>query len=234
VHQDVVILLEVQKQDAAIFALEDRLGALAPRLAALEAETRRAEQALAEVSASMEAEEKRQRDAQFRIDQHRDLLKRHEQVLNTVTSPREAAAAVAQTEQARRMLADDEQEMASIHSRIANLRAYAAEREQEVATTRATQAGARETLAAERAEIEKALSAAQAERHARSAKVSRALLTRYDRIQKRQRSVALYALHGQSCGHCDTIIPMQRRNVMLGSGSPEVCEECGVLLYAGE
>ncbi|HVA56829.1 MAG TPA: hypothetical protein VNF92_02990 [Gemmatimonadaceae bacterium] len=233
-HQDVVILLEVQQQDAAIFQLEDRLAALAPRLAALEADTQRAEHALAEVRAGIEAEEKRQRDAQFRIDQHRELLKRHEQVLNTVTSPREAAAAVAQTEQARRMLADDEQEMASIHSRVAELRSHAAEREKDVEATRAAQAGARETLAAERGEIERAVAAAHAERDARSANVSRSLLTRYDRIQKRQRSVALYALRGQSCGNCDTIIPMQRRNVMVGSGTPEVCEGCGVLLYAGE
>ncbi len=233
-HQEVVILLEVQQQDAAIFQLEDRLSALAPRLASLEADTQRAERALAEVGTSLEAEEKRQRDVQFRIDQHRELLKRHEQVLNTVTSPREAAAAVAQTEQARRMLAEDEQEMVSVHSRLVDLRSSAAEREQVVAGTRAAQAGARETLAAERAEIQQALSVAQGERDARSAKVSRSLLARYDRIQKRQRSVALYALRGQSCGHCDTIIPMQRRNVMVGSGSPEVCEGCGVLLYAGE
>ncbi len=149
-HQDVVILLEVQTQDAEIFGLEDRLAALAPRLAALEADTQRAERALAEVQTSIESEERRQRDVQFRIDQHRDLLARHEQVLNTVTSPREAAAAVAQTEQARRMLSDDEREMASIHSRIVDLRAYAAERGREVDATRGAQAGARETLAADR------------------------------------------------------------------------------------
>ncbi|OYV62606.1 MAG: hypothetical protein B7Z72_15075, partial [Gemmatimonadetes bacterium 21-71-4] len=94
-HQDVVILLEVQQEDAVIFALEDKLAALAPRLAALEADTQRAEHALAEATVATEGEEKRQRDIQFRIEQHRELLKRHEQVLNTVTSPREAAAAVA-------------------------------------------------------------------------------------------------------------------------------------------
>lgn len=233
-HQDVVILLEVQTQDAEIFGLEDRLAALAPRLAALEADTQRAERALAEVQTSIESEERRQRDVQFRIDQHRDLLARHEQVLNTVTSPREAAAAVAQTEQARRMLSDDEREMASIHSRIVDLRAYAAERGREVDATRGAQAGARETLAADRRAIETALAAARSTRNGSAARVSRSLLSRYDKIQRRERAVALFALRGPSCGHCDTIIPMQRRNVMVGSGAPEVCEGCGVLLYAGE
>ncbi|HEX8726742.1 MAG TPA: hypothetical protein VF737_15240, partial [Gemmatimonadaceae bacterium] len=201
-HQDVVILLEVQQDDAVIFELEDQMAALAPRLAALEAETRRAEEALAEANSSLDVETKRQRDVQFRIDQHRDLLRRHEEVLNTVTSPREAAAAVAQTEQARRMLADDEREMASINSRINDLRNYIAEREAEVEATRGAQAEARASLDADRRAIEDRLTAARATRGEKARKVSRSLLTRYDRIQQRERSVALFALRGQSCGNC--------------------------------
>ena len=233
-HQEVAILLEVQTDDAAIFALEDRLAALAPRLAALEADTQRAQKALAESRTSLEGEARRQRDVQFRVDQHRELLKRHEEVLNAVTGPREAAAAMAQTEQARRMLADDEREMASVQSRIADLRNYVAERELDVETTGAAQSEARELLAAERNDVQKALAAARGDRDRKAAKVSRGLMARYDRIQRRERSVALFALRGQSCSHCDTMIPMQRRNVMVGSGVPEVCEGCGVLLYAGE
>ncbi len=231
-HQDVVILLEVQQDDVVIFELEDQLAALSPRMAALEAETKRAEASLADAATSMEAEKKRQGDLQFRIDQHRDLLKRHEEVLNTVTSPREAAAAVAQTEQARRMLADDEREMASIHSRLDDLRKYVAERETEVEATRAAQTEARESLEADRKAIQDKLDAAQGARGEKARRVPRSLLARYDRIQQRQRSVALFALRGQSCGNCDTMIPMQRRNVMVGTGTPEVCEGCGVLLYA--
>jgi predicted nucleic acid-binding Zn-ribbon protein len=57
------------------------------------------------------------------------------------------------------------------------------------------------------------------------------MLGKYDRIRgKRQR--ALYALRGGSCGNCDTAVPLQRRNMMAGSGQIEVCEACGVLLYA--
>lgn len=231
-HHDVAILLEVQQDDAAIFELEDQLAALAPRLSALEGETRRAEEALTEAKGSLEAEEKRQRDLQFRIDQHRELLKRHEEVLNTVTSPREAAAAVAQTDQARRMIAEDEREMATVHSRLDDLRTYVLEREGDVETTRAAQAEARDSLEADRRTLQAKLDAALENRNDKAKEVPRNLLIRYDRIQKRQRSVALFALRGQSCGNCDTMIPMQRRNVMVGTGAPEVCEGCGVLLYA--
>lgn len=233
-HQEVQVLLEVQQDDAAIFDLEDQLAALEPRMAALEADTKRAERALDEARASLAAEEKRQRDAQFRIDQHRELLRRNEEVMNAITSPREAAAAMAQTDQAKRMLADDERDMASIHSRVNDLRKYVAEREAAVGATRAAQSEARASLDADRSAIRRRLDAALAERNSKAARVSRALLARYDRIQRRQRSVALFALRGQSCSNCDTLIPMQRRNVMVGTGTPEVCEGCGVLLYATE
>lgn len=233
-HQDVVILLEVQHEDVMIFALEDKLAALAPRLAVLESATQRAELALTEASAATDAEEKRQRDIQFRIGQHRELLKRHEQVLNTVTSPREAAAAVAQTEQVRRMLADDEREITVINARLVELRAHAAGRAKDVEATRTAQAEARETLESDRRTLTGALEAARGQRDEKAARISRSLMARYDRIQRRQRSVALFALHGPSCGNCDTMIPMQRRNVMVGTGAPEVCEGCGVLLYAGD
>ena len=74
----------------------------------------------------------------------------------------------------------------------------------------------------------------RAGRESKAAKVSRLQLTRYDRIQKRERSVALFALRGLSCSNCDTMIPMQRGNAMAVTGVPEVCEGCGVLLYAAE
>ena len=67
----------------------------------------------------------------------------------------------------------------------------------------------------------------------RTAKVDRVLLQKYDRIRTVRRDGAIFPLRGPSCGHCDTSVPMQRRNVMAAKGTIEVCETCGVLMYAG-
>ena len=108
-HQDVTGLLAVQLDDAEIFRLEDLLAALAPRLRALAADTLKAEEALASARAAVETEHKRQTDLQFRITQHRELVKRNEAVFQLRhLAPRSCVAASAQVEQARRMLADDE------------------------------------------------------------------------------------------------------------------------------
>ena len=104
---DVGALLEVQADDLRIYGLEDRLSALAPRLAALEKDRKRAEEALAQTTQQVAEEEKRQRDVQDRLRQHRELRDKSEKLLGQVTAPREAAAAMAQIEQAKRFIADE-------------------------------------------------------------------------------------------------------------------------------
>ena len=49
-----------------------------------------------------------------------------------------------------------------------------------------------------------------------------------------RRAETLFPLRGPSCSACDTAIPTQRRAVMAASGTIEMCEGCGALLYAGE
>lgn len=231
---DVGALLEVQADDLRIYGLEDRLGALAPRLAALEKDRKRAEDALAQSAQLVTEEEKRQRDLQDRLRQHRELRDRSEKLLGQVTAPREAAAAMAQIEQAKRFIADEEQELEKLGARLAELRKTVAEREHAVAETGRAQREARASLDADRAVIEKELGAARGDREQKAMKVPRSLLQKYDRIRSRRRSTAVFPLRGKSCAHCDTAIPVQRHSTMVSSGALEMCEGCGVLLYAAE
>ena len=231
---EVGALLEVQADDLRIYGLEDRLNALAPRLAALEKDRNRAEEALTQTKQTVAEEEKRQRDVQDRLRQHRELRDRSEALLGQVTSPREAAAAMAQIDQAKRFIADEEQEIEKLSSRLAELRKTMAEREHAVADTGKVQQEARASLDADRAVIEQELGAVRTEREQKAVKVPRSLLQKYDRIRSKRRSLAVYPLRGKSCAHCDTAIPVQRHSTMVSSGATELCEGCGVLLYSAE
>jgi len=233
-HPDVSALLDVQTDDLHIYGIEDRLGALAPRLAALEKDRQKAEVALADTRTQVEAEEKRQRDVQDRLRQHRELRDKSENLLGQVTSPREAAAAMAQIEQAKRFIADEEREVETIGQRLGELRKLATDREQALEDIGQLQQETRATLESDRVTLEKELADARATREEKARKVPRSLMQRYDRIRQRRRSTALYALRGLSCAHCDTVIPVQRKNTMAGTGVTELCEGCGVLLYAAE
>lgn len=233
-NHDVNALLQVQDDDLRIYGIEERLGALVPRLAALETDRKRAEDALSKARHQVEAEEKRQRELQDRLRQHREMRDKSEGLLGQVTSPREAAAAMAQIEQAKRFIADEERDLETLGQRLTELRKAAGDRETDAQDIARIQVETRASLDADRATLERELGEARAAREAKARSVPRSLLQRYDRIRQKRRSTAVFPLRGQSCAHCDTAIPVQRKSTMAATGSMELCEGCGVMLYAAE
>jgi hypothetical protein len=230
----VAALLAVQSDDIEIHGLEDRLAALMPRLETIVKEQERASTALDQARQAVDAEEKRQRDVRGRLDQFRVLEERNQAQLNAVTSAREATAATAQLDQARRMIGEAQRELDSIVHRLTDLRHGVTERDHALRDIEREQKEVRTSLDADRAAIDEELAKLRARRNDLAAKVPRSLLARYDRIRSRKRVHAVFPLRGNSCANCDTVIPLQRRSAMTGSGATEVCEGCGVLLYAGE
>ena len=233
-NPDVSALLQVQADDLRVYGIEDRIKALAPRLSALEQERKRAEESLAHARQLVEAEEQRQREVQDRLRQHREHRDKSEALLGQVTAPREAAAAMAQIEQAKRFIADEEKELDAIQHRLSDLRKATVDREKSLKDIGQAQEDARVSLAADRQNLEKELGEVQADRNRKAQHVPRTLLQRYDRIRSKRRTTALYPLRGQSCAHCDTAIPVQRHSTMAATGATEMCEGCGVLLYAAD
>jgi uncharacterized protein len=234
VHPDVAALLTVQTDDIEIHGLEERLAALMPRLDAMAKEQERAGVALEQARQAVDAEERRQRDVRGRLDQFKQLEERNQAQLNAVTSAREATAATAQLDQARKMIGEAQRELDGITHRLGDLRHAVTERDHSLRDIERAQSELRESLGADRAAIEAQLAEVQARRHERAQKVPRGLLQRYDRIRSRKRIHAVFPLRGHSCANCDTVLPLQRRSAMAGSGATEICEGCGVLLYAGE
>jgi predicted nucleic acid-binding Zn-ribbon protein len=234
VNPEVAALLEVQSDDLRVYGIEDRLKALAPRLASLEQDRKRAAEALTSAKQQVEAEEQRQRELQDRLRQHREHRDKSEALLGQVTSPREAAAAMAQIDQAKRFITDEERDLEAMQTRLGEFRKAVAEREKAVTEIERVQLDTRASLDADRANLEKELQEVHAERNRKAEAVPRSLLQRYDRIRSKRRTTALYPLRGQSCAHCDTAIPVQRHSTMAATGATELCEGCGVLLYAAE
>ncbi len=231
-NSDVTALLEVQADDIRTYDIEDRLSALMPRLSILEQDRTQAEDALAQAKQQAEVEEHRQRELQDRLRQHREMRDKSETLLGQVTAPREAAAAMAQIEQAKRFIADEERDLDTLKHRLADLRKLISDREAAVTAIEQLQITTRASLDADRTVLERELGTVKAERTRKAQAVARSLLQRYDRIRSKRRSTAVFPLRGQSCAHCDTAIPVQRRNTMVATGATELCEGCGVLLYA--
>lgn len=231
-HPDLVALLALQDEDTAVSALEARVRDLDARETVLDEERVTAETAIARALQAAEVEDKKRRELGIKVQEHRALQDRHLAALDAVRKDREASAAMARIEITRRVLAQEESEMQSLATRIVDLN-QTAELEQLTLTELAErQHVQRSEIAAARNALDAELGTARAQRNDTASRVGRPLLQKYERIRGRENSNALYALRGSACGRCNTAIPLQRRNVMAAGRSVEVCEGCGVLLYA--
>ena len=230
-QQEVEALLALQQDDLKIREIEKQLRSLDPQLADFDKKREQAAAALARAQAAVQVEEKKQRELQGRLAQHKILQERNLHQLEDVKRMREATAATAQVESTRRLMAEDESELAILGRRINEMNAAVLASKQALAAVEEEQQTARPEIEAKRSALQAQLDEARRDRDGRAGSVSRPMLGKYDRIRGK-RTQALYALRGGSCGNCDTAVPLQRRNIMAGSGQIEVCEACGVLLYA--
>jgi predicted nucleic acid-binding Zn-ribbon protein len=234
VRPELEALLALQSSDASIRELERRRGALEPRLLDLERRRQLAADGAARARHAVEAEERRLHDVQGRVAEHRQLHERNLAQLDVVRRTREANAAISQVEQARRILADEESDVQGITRRLGDLRQAAALQDEALAELEREQDGERARITADQARLDDELRQARAARESVADQVPRSLRGQYERISARRRGPAVFPLRGPSCANCDTALPLQRRSVMARSGSIELCEACGVLLYAAE
>jgi predicted nucleic acid-binding Zn-ribbon protein len=230
-QQEIEALLALQEDDLKIREIESKMRELDPKLAALDKRRDQAAAALAKAQIAVQAEEKKQRDLQGRLAQHKQMQERNLHQLDDVKRMREATAATAQVESTRRLMAEDESELQTVGRRLSELTATVAASTQALTSVEQEQESTRPEIESQRAALESELNAARQTRQDRAAAVPKPILGKYDRIRGK-RPMALYTLRGGSCGNCDTAIPLQRRNMMAGSGHIEICEACGVLLYA--
>jgi uncharacterized protein len=225
-------LLALQAQDDIVDALRARLDELEPRLAELDQVRQRAMKSLDETRAGVDADERRQRELEGRISDHRQRHEKNVANLDAVKRMREATAAMLQVEAGRKLLMEEENELRSLVSRVSDGHASIKKQEANLQALDASQADARAEIEGERAELGGEHAAASGRRKTLAVEVESAILQKYDRIRNRRRAQALFALDNGACSCCDTAVPVQRRSMMASTGVIEVCEACGVLLYA--
>ena len=228
---EISALLALQDDDLAIHEIETKLAALEPRIAELDARQKRITDTIERQGVLVAAEEKKQAFLRDKIVEHRGLIDRNQAQLDAVKTMRQATAAAAQMDQAKRIVAGEESDLLTLNRRLEELRGVLNAAKAELAALELEQTTARGEVATERASLEADLAEGTAKRRAAAEAVPAPLRTRYDRTRNKKRVKVVVALNGLSCGACDTAIPMQRRHAMLAGTMIEVCEVCGVMMY---
>ena len=231
-NPDIERLLTLQRDDAELDGLERRLHDLDAGVRALEREREEAAANLDKTRAELAAEEKRQRELQSKFSEHKQLQEKNLAQLDAVKKAREATAAMSQIDITRRALMQDESDLQSAEQRTRAMRDQVVSRELALMEVEERIRDTRASTAAERETIEREIATARSKRESSARDVSPRLLSAYDRLRRRGRGAPLAEIRGASCGACNTVIPMQRRNQIMSGAAVEACEGCGVLLYA--
>ena len=157
-------LLGLQSVDDRVDELQRELDALTPRRKALDDARASAQSELAATESSIVSDDKRRRELEERLTDHRSKQERNLAALDQVKRIREATAAMAQVEAGRRVLIEEEQELDTLVRRVATSRDYAVKQRRAIEALETSQADERTTLDEEAARIGAELGKAQAER----------------------------------------------------------------------
>ncbi len=233
-HPDVAALLAVQAEDDIVDGIVAQLDAIAPRLVALDTARATTVRTIEELRLQIDQDEKKRAELAERLSDHKQRQERNVAQLDVVKRMREATAAVSQVEMGRKILLELENNVRELVTRLADARKALETRQSELERLDAEQQGTRDAINAEQTALQASLAGARAARDAKAEKVSALNRKMYERIRARRRSTSLFALESGAFGSGDTSIPVQRSNAMSSSGAIDVCEACGVLIYAKE
>ena len=233
-HPDLEALLALQEKDQAVTAVDEALEALEPEQRVLDEGLAAAERALETARRGVGEAGRRRDELEGKIASYRTMQEQRRQRLEWVRGAKEASTLMAELDLARSVLAKEEAEFLRSGDMVTEAELKVLEAEQGLAKVREAQAPQREALAGRREELAAQRERAMTERDAAAQRVNGGLLGRYERIRRGKAPEALYALHGDACGHCFTAVPTQRRVLVQRGATIETCEACGVLLYAAE
>jgi uncharacterized protein len=234
VHPDLEALLALQDKDIALANCDARLKALEPEIRALDDQVAAAERVVDQARASIRAALERRDGLEGKIQSYRSMQEQRRQRLEWVRGAKEASTLMAELDLARTVLAKEEAEFMRSGDAVGEAERKTAEAENALQNVIDSQAEQRELLAGKRQDIAAAREQAGVERAHAAKNVNPTLLARYDRIRRGKAPLAVYPLHGSSCGNCFTAVPTQRKALIQRGATIEGCEACGVLLYAKE
>lgn len=233
-HPDLEAVLALQDKDIALLNCDARLKALEPEIRTLDEQVAAAERVVAQARAGIRTALERRDGLEGKIASYRTMQEQRRQRLEWVRGAKEASTLMAELDLARSVLAKEEAEFMRSGDAVGEAERKTAEAENALQNVRDAQAAQREVLAGKRQEIANDRERAARAREEATRAVNPALLARYDRIRRGKAPLAVYPLHGSSCGNCFTAVPTQRKALIQRGATIEGCEACGVLLYAKE
>lgn len=231
-QSDLEALLNLQEKDKVITSLEEEIEELNPALSELERRLDEAQAVLEQAEAQAEEARQERQQLEAKIETYKVMQERRRQKLESVNRAKDASAIMAEIDLARSVLVQEEAEWLRSADKVRETEQRVEEAQGALEALKEEQAPIREELEAKLDGVRSQIDEAQSARKKALKDVENSLAGKYERIRRGRAPLAVYPMHGGACGHCYTAIPLNIRKDLERYGGAEVCEACGVMIYA--
>jgi len=230
-------LAELQKQDSAIDALASAAAAVAGGMALVEAAFAKKRVSLSSVREALSALQLKKRDAELRLAEAEEGIRKHQRELNLVKENDAFKALLSEIENDKRI--KDEMETSELVLLEELDQAAAADKEAQAALKAAEAAKDSELAALEASgrEFVSRLTAARAQRATAASAIDSGLLEKYETIRAGRGGLAVAAVHEDpvtgklSCGGCHMSLTPQKAVDVKKLDTFTICADCRRLMY---
>lgn len=224
-------LKALQKLDEEIGEAERRVQAFEPQLAEVEAPARALESEVEAARTRIREMRLDERRLERAADEKRQRLRHLEERLTLVRNLREEAAVRAELDLVRRAAETDEQEALELLDQIRRTELRVQELEAKLAAARAEVEPRRQALLQEHRAAQEHLALLRDRRANQAIRIGAAAREAYERVRASRASVAVASLtEDGACGHCFSVVPLQRQAEIRRGVALIHCEACGVIL----
>jgi predicted nucleic acid-binding Zn-ribbon protein len=234
VLQGLTQLLELQRVDDELVALQTDYDGLPAHRERIEAERSACDAQLEAAKQALQAAEAGMRKAEASLQDREALLQRLEGQQFQVKSNDAYTALLREMDQAREAISEHETKILEHMDAIERSRGQLAEVEKHVAETHARLEAERRAIDARDAECTSEIARLQALRSEVRPGVERDLLTHYERVAKRRRP-SVILVREERCGGCRVGIPPQSFIEILRGEAVVTCGNCSrILIHADQ
>lgn len=228
-------LLKLQDLDREIREAESRLASYEPELERIDAPVLDLEREVSAVRTRLEETRAQVRRLERAAEDKRARQLRHEERLQRVRNAREEAAARTELDLIRKAAEADEREAMQLMDERTRLELKLDELELKLETVRDELGPQKRELLETRAAAQDALDTLMGQRATQTVDMDSRARRLYEQVRGGRTQTVLTALTVDgACGHCFSMVPLQRQTEIRRGSELIRCEACGVILYAEE
>ncbi len=228
-------LLQLQAMDDELSSLDRARVELPNKIEVLEAKIREVGQRLDEQKVALEEQKRKKRHWERELQDAEGGLKELQEKIYEVKTNKEYDALQHEIESKKEKISNSEEEILTLMSQIEETEEDIQRREDEFNSISQESGAELETQRRDLATLGEKIAIKEAERKNIAARISRSILSAYERVSRGKNGLAVVKVKRGACSGCFKSLPPQKLQEIKRRDRLITCENCGrILIWDGE